>query len=135
KRRSGDADIALFTGLTVATYALVLELPGGLDGAYYPLVYVTMMVAAAYCRPLAAATVVLLAAALEAGLRAVALGQTDFWSLCPRLAFLGGFTVLNAVLFRAEIERVRRVSRELFQAEVDKLRSAARAYRLLGAAE
>lgn len=135
RRRTGDADIAFFTCLTVVTYALVLELPQGLDGAYYPLVYVTMMVAAAYCRPLAAGAVVLLAAALEAGLRAVALGQTDFWSLCPRLAFLGGFTILNAVLFRAEIERVRRVSRELFHAEVDKLRGAARAYRLLGAGE
>jgi len=135
RRRTGDADIALFTSLTVATYALVLELPQGLDGAYYPLVYVTMMVAAAYCRPLAAGAVVVLAAALEAGLRAVALGQTDFWSLCPRLAFLGCFTVMNAVLFRAEIERVRRLSRELFQAELGKLRGAARAYRLLGNGE
>jgi len=134
RRRSGDADIALFTSLAVATYAVVLELPQGLDGAYYPLVYVMMMVAAACCRPLAAVAVVLLAATIETGLRAVALGQTDFWSLCPRLAFLGGFTILNAALFRAEIERVRRVSRELFQAEFAKLRGAARAYRLTGAA-
>jgi two-component system, cell cycle response regulator len=132
RRRSGDADIALFTSLTVATYAVVLELPQGVDGAYYPLVYVMMMVAAAYCRPAAAAVVVLLAAITEAGLRAVALGQTDFWSLCPRVAFLGGFTMLNAALFRAEIERVRRLSRELFHAEFDKLRGAARAYRLTG---
>jgi two-component system, cell cycle response regulator len=135
RRQSGDADIALFTSLSVMTYAAVLELPSGLDGAYYPLVYVMMMVAAAYCRPLAAAAVVLLAAMTEAGLRAVALGQTDFWTLCPRVAFLGGFTVLNSALFRAEIERVRRVSRELFQAEFDKLRGAARAYRLTGTAD
>ena len=47
RRQSGDADIALFTSLGVMTYAVVLELPQGLDGAYYPLVYVMMMVAAA----------------------------------------------------------------------------------------
>ncbi len=126
------ADLELFMSLTTAAYAAVLHLPGALDGPFYPLVYVLMMVVAAFARPLAAVLTVLYAAVLEAGLHFVAYGGQKADELLPHALFLALFTGLNVTLFRAEIARVRRVSRAHIAGEIDRMREAARSYRLLG---
>lgn len=125
-------DLGLFSALVVATYGVVLELPGGLDGAFYPLIYVLVMASAAYSRPSSAVATVLFAGLLELGLRAIALGERDFPALAPRMGFLVLFTGLNVVLFRGEIARVRRISRNHIHGELTRLREAARSYRLSG---
>ncbi len=126
------SDLELFMSLTTGVYAAVLHLPGALDGAFYPAVYVLMMVVAAFARPLAAVLTVIYAAVLEAGLHFVAYGARQGDELWPHALFLALFTGLNVTLFRAEIARVRRVSRAHIAGEIDRMREAARSYRLLG---
>ncbi len=125
-------DLGLFSSLTVATYAGILHLPGGLAGAFYPLIYVLMMASAAYSRPGCAVATVAFASLLEVGLRTVSYGQSDLLDLGPRLAFLALFTGLNVALFRVEIARVRRISRTHIHGELDRMREAARSYRISG---
>lgn len=130
---AGRRDVELFTTLTTATYAAVLHTPGGLDGPYYPALYALMMVAAAFAKPAAAVSTVVYAACLEAGLHFVAFGQTDSRKLWIHAGFLAVFAFLNVSLFRAEIARMRRLSRARIQSELDKIKEAARSYRLLSA--
>jgi len=130
-----SVDIGLFAGLSVASYAAILHLPGGLQGPFHSLVYVLMMISAAYCRPSAAITTVAFAAALEAALLLVAFGETDVISLWPRLFFLALFAGLNVLLFRGEVQRVRTLSKRHVEGELLRFKEAARAYRLVGTHE
>ncbi|MBK7581295.1 MAG: diguanylate cyclase [Myxococcales bacterium] len=125
-------DLELFTHLVVATLALVTQAPGKLDGAFHPAVYAIMMVTAAFARPQAALGTSAFTLLLEAALRMIALGQRleEFW---PSLAFIGLFAFLNLSLFRAEIARVRRLSRVHIEGEIERMKNAARSYRLIGA--
>ena len=128
-----QVDLGLFSALTVLVYAIILNTTAGLAGSFYPLVYVLMMVSAAYSRASSAASIVIFASILEVGIRTIALGQNNAEEMLARLAFLALFTGLNVVLFRAEITRVRRISREHIHGELGRLREAARSYRLSGA--
>jgi len=134
KKRQEDAgthvDLGFFSSLAVGTYAIILHAPGGLSGAFYPLIYVLMMASAAYSRAACAITTVLFSGVLEVGLRTIAFGENDIATIAPRLAFLVLFTGLNVALFRAEIARVRRISKSHIHGELDKMREAARSYRL-----
>ncbi len=127
-----QVDLGLFSSLTVVTFAGILHLPGGLDGAFYPLIYVLVMASAAYSRPSSAIATVLFAGLLEIGLRAIALGQVDLLAWAPRMGFLVLFAGLNVLLFRAEIERVRRISKKHVRGELERVKQAARSYRLSG---
>lgn len=124
-------DLQLFMNLVTGVYAGILHLPGDLSGPFYPAIYVLMMVVAAFARPLAAVLTVAYALVLEAGLQFVAFGNGGD-ALLPHGIFLAVFTGLNVALFRAEIARVRRVSRAKVAGELERLREAARSYRLLG---
>lgn len=125
-------DLELFTHLVVLVFGLVAYAPGKLDGAYHPAVYALAMVAAAFARPPAAFGTAAFIILLESALRLIALGQRveDFW---PSLAFVGVFAFLNLSLFRAEIARVRRLSRLHIEGEIERMKNAARSYRLIGA--
>lgn len=125
-----QVDLGLFTSLSVVTFAAIMMLPGGLDGAFYPLIYVLVMASAAYSRPSSAVGTVFFAGLLEVGLRAIALGQVDLMAWGPRMGFLVLFAGLNVLLFRAEIERVRRISKKHVHGELERVRQAARSYRL-----
>lgn len=128
-----ELDLAFFSALVVLTYGGILLLPGGLTGPFYALIYALVMVASAYGQPVAAVLTVLFAGVLEAGLRALAFGESDWRAIATRLGFLAALAALNALLFRAEIERVRRVSHGHVQSELDRIAQAARSYRLFGA--
>lgn len=125
-------DLELFTHLVVLSFALVTQAPGKLDGAFHPAVYALMMVAAAFARPPAALGTAAFTILLESGLRVIGLGQRveEFW---PSLAFVGLFAFLNLSLFRAEIARVRRLSRLHIEGEIERMKNAARSFRLIGA--
>lgn len=125
-------DLELFTHLVVLAFALVSQAPGKLDGPFHPAVYALMMVAAAFARPPAALGTAAFTILLESALRVIGLGQKieDFW---PSLVFVGLFAFLNLSLFRAEIARVRRLSRVHIEGEIERMKSAARSFRLIGA--
>jgi two-component system, cell cycle response regulator len=124
-------DLGLFLHLVVVAHALVIRLPGGLDGPAYAVHYALMMLAAAFARPAVAAGALSFTVLIEA--------ELDYWTnseilserLLAHAALLGVFTFLNMVVFRAEIARVRRLSRSRIESEIEKMKEAARSYRLL----
>ncbi len=125
-------DLELFAHLVVAV-EMALQTFGGLASPVSAVIYVVLMLAAAFARPAASLGTLLFTMLLETGLHLVpesGLGWTHLW---PRLGLCVVFTGLNLWVFRAEITRVRRLSRAHVDAELKKVKEAARSYRLLGA--
>ncbi|HEY6557073.1 MAG TPA: sensor domain-containing diguanylate cyclase [Polyangiaceae bacterium] len=126
-------DLELFSHLVVMAYALVLQAPGGLHGPFYSGIYALMMVAAAFSEPVVAFATLGFAVLLEAAIVRWASGVDGSLDLYAHTALLGLFTVLNMLVFRAEIARVRKLSRLRIESEIERMKEAARSYRLLGA--
>ncbi|MBN2195955.1 MAG: diguanylate cyclase [Polyangiaceae bacterium] len=126
-------DFVLFSHVVLLSYAVVLEAPGGLEGPYYPAVYAVMMLAAGFSSPAVAVATVAFSVLLEAAVAFVAFRQADHSRLLPHAVLIGVFTFLNLALFRAEIARIRQLSRTRIEQELQRMREAARSYRLLGA--
>ncbi len=126
-------DLELFTHVVILVYLGILLSPGKLDGAYYPIIYAVMMLVAGFARPAAAVGTVGFAVLLECALSYIAFGRHDPADLWPHATLIGVFAFLNLVLFRAEITRVRRLSRLRIESEIQRMKDAARSYRLLGA--
>ncbi|HEV8547716.1 MAG TPA: diguanylate cyclase [Polyangiaceae bacterium] len=126
-----DAEILLH--LLVGAYALVLGLPGGLDGPAYALVYAVTLLGASFTTPLATALAVGFAVLLEAAVGFGSLGQLELERLTAHGTLLALFASLNLLVFRAELSRIKRLSRQRIDAELSRMRDAARSYRLLGA--
>jgi diguanylate cyclase (GGDEF)-like protein len=124
-------DLELFTHLVVLAYAVVLRSRGGLESVTYPVLYALVMLTASFARPAATVCTVAFAILLEAALSFVAFrGQGN---LIEHASLLGVFAFLNMLVFRAEIARIRRVSRQRIETELKKMKEAARSYRLIGA--
>jgi two-component system cell cycle response regulator len=126
-------DLELFTHLVVLAYGAILHTPGGLDGPYYPAVYALVMICASFAKPLAAAGTIAFAVLMEAALNFIAWGSHESDRLLPHAVLLGVFAFLNMLVFRAEIARIRALSRQRIETELRKMKDAARSYRLLGA--
>jgi len=126
-------DLELFTHLLVVAYGAILHTPGGLEGPYYPAVYALVMICSSFAKPLAAAGTIAFAVLMEAALNFIAWGSHDTARLLPHAALLGVFAFLNMLIFRAEIARIRALSRQRIETELRKMKDAARSYRLLGA--
>jgi diguanylate cyclase (GGDEF)-like protein len=124
-------DLELFTHLVVLAYALVLQTSGGLEGAAYPVLYALVMLTASFARPAATVSTVAFAVLLEAALTFIAFRGRG--NLLEHATLLGVFAFLNMLVFRAEIARIRRVSRQRIETELKKMKDAARSYRLIGA--
>ncbi len=107
---------------------------GGLNGPWLALIYLVFMAIAAFGRPWATAMAVVMAIALESGLRFFGLAEREPLTYVLHGGLLIAFAFLNAFFVRAEIERVRRLSRSHISGEMTRLREAARSYRLLGGA-
>jgi two-component system cell cycle response regulator len=126
-------DLEIFSHCIALTYAGVLHAPGKLEGPYYAAVYVVIMLAAGFARPLAATGSIAFAILLEASIGYVALGDSDGETLWPHAGLIGVFALLNMAIFHAEIARVRRLSRSRIEGELRRMKEAARSYRLVGA--
>jgi diguanylate cyclase (GGDEF)-like protein len=126
-----DAEILLH--LLVGAYAVVLSAPGGLDGPAYPLVYAVALLGGSFTGALSSALAVAFAVLLEAALGVCALGELELDRLFLHAALLALFASLSLLVLRAELARVKRVSRQRIEAELARMRDAARSYRLLGA--
>jgi diguanylate cyclase (GGDEF)-like protein len=96
-------------------------------------VYALAMLAASFARPAAAAGTLVFTILFEAALHYVAFGERSSERLVVHAGLLSGFALLNMLVFRAEITRIRRLSRLRIETELRKMREAARTYRLLGA--
>ncbi|MEZ4222398.1 MAG: diguanylate cyclase [Polyangiaceae bacterium] len=125
-------DFELFSHLIVVGYAGVLLSPGGLEGPFYPVLYALVMLAAAFARPAAAAATLAFAVLTEAALAAIGY-RRPVESIWPHALLMGVFAFLNMAVFRAEIARVRALSKQRIAAEIERMKQAARSYRLLGA--
>lgn len=126
-------DLELFTHLVVLAYGGILHTPGGLDGPYYPAVYALVMICASFAKPAAAVGTIAFAVLMEAALNFIAWGGSATDRLIPHAALLGVFAFLNMLVFRAEISRIRTLSRQRIETELRKMKDAARSYRLIGA--
>jgi two-component system, cell cycle response regulator len=115
----------------VGAFAVVLRTRGGLEGAAYPVLYALVMLTASFARPVATVATVAFAVLLEAGLTFIAFRGRG--NLIEHSVLLGVFAFLNMLVFRAEIARIRRVSRQRIETELKKMKEAARSYRLIGA--
>jgi diguanylate cyclase (GGDEF)-like protein len=124
-------DLELFTHLVVLAYGLVLRTQGGLSGAAFPVLYALVMLTASFARPAATVSTVAFAVLLESALTFVAFRGRG--NLIEHATLLGVFAFLNMLVFRAEIARIRRVSRQRIETELKKMKEAARSYRLIGA--
>ena len=117
-------------GMLFVKAALVAAGPA-LSESWSASIYVVFMLAAAFGQSAAAFGTLVFALAFEAArLGATKPGQ---WLelLWPQVLLGIAFTSLNFVVFRAEIARVRRLSRERLEAELQRTKEAARSYRLL----
>jgi two-component system cell cycle response regulator len=138
-RESGDAgillDFEIGALLAVAAEGGLLRLDGDLGGRFSPAVYVLVALVAAFSRPVAGVLVVAWVVALEAALRVVTLHETDLGGFATHACFVGAFAILNLVLLRAEVVRIRATARARVDAQLVRLKEDARSYRLLGAGE
>jgi diguanylate cyclase (GGDEF)-like protein len=126
-----DAEILLL--LLVGAYAVVLCLPGGLDGPSYALVYAIALLGGSFTGAFTTALAVAFAVLLEAALGVFSLGELELERLVQHAGLLALFASLSLVVLRAELARVKRVSRQRIESELTRMRDAARSYRLLGA--
>jgi diguanylate cyclase (GGDEF)-like protein len=94
---------------------------------------VVVALVATYARPAAAAATTAFIIALEGMIRYFALDERTFVDLLLHAGFVAVFAVLNLVLLRSEIARIKTRSRARIDAEIARMRDAARSYRLLGA--
>ena len=134
--RDGWLDAELGGLAAVGLEAALARFEGGPSGRLAPATYLFVAFVAAFARPLACLFVVAWILGLEAALHfGRPVSPADLGAFVAHAAFLGAFALLNLVLLRAEIARVRATARARVQAQLVRIKEDARSYRLLGAGE
>ncbi len=128
-------DVEIGVLLAIGVVAALVRIDGGLSGKLAPSLYILVAFVAAFARPIAGIAVVGWVLGLEAALRIASHGEVDTSLLFTHAGFMGAFALLNLVLLRVEVARVRRVARARIEAQLLRLKEDARNYRLLGAGE
>jgi two-component system, cell cycle response regulator len=138
-RLTGDApfllDFELGALLAVGLDAALLRFDGTLEGRFSPATYVLVALVASFGRPVAGLAVVAWVVALDAILRYVTVGEPSYEALATQAGFACAFALLNLLLLRAEVARIRVTARARVERELERLREDARSYRLLGAGD
>jgi two-component system, cell cycle response regulator len=138
-RLTGDApfllDFELGALLAVGLDAALLRFDGTLSGRFSPAIYVLVALVASFGRPVAGLAVVGWVVALDALIRYHTLGEPSYEALATQAGFACAFALLNLVLLRAEVARIRVTARARVERELERLRADARSYRLLGAGD
>lgn len=124
-------DLELSTHLLALAYGGVLLLGGSLGGPYYGFVYLVLMLTAAFTRFSVALASVGYCLLLEVTLEWMSGSPDWFGRLLPHMLLAAAFATINLIVFRAEIARVRQVSRHHVEAEIERMKESARSYRLL----
>jgi two-component system, cell cycle response regulator len=126
-------DLELALHAAVLAYFSLLLLPGGLDGPGYALIYLVVMLVAAFARPGVTIATIGFSLLLEGAIGYVGDVQRGPERLLFHGGLMGAFAFMNMAVFRAEIARVRRLSRLRIESEIERMKEAARSYRLIGA--
>ncbi len=138
-RLTGDApfllDFELGALLAVGLDAALLRFDGTLSGRFSPATYVLVALVASFGRPVAGLAVVGWVVILDALIRYKTLGEASLEALATQAGFATAFALLNLLLLRAEVARIRVTARARVERELERLREDARSYRLLGAGE
>jgi diguanylate cyclase (GGDEF)-like protein len=138
-RLTGEApfllDFELGALLAIGLDALLLRFDGNLSGRFSPATYVLVALVASFGRPIAGLAVVGWVVGLDALIRWKTLGQASVEALATQAGFACAFALLNLLLLRAEVARIRITARTRVEKELERLRADARSYRLLGAGE
>lgn len=138
-RLTGDApfvlDFELGALLAVGLDAALLRFDGNLSGRFSPATYVLVALVASFGRPLPGLLVVGWVVGLDALIRYKTLGEPSLEALGTQAGFACAFALLNLLLLRAEVARIRVTARARVEEELKRLRDDARSYRLLGAGE
>ncbi|MCL2725691.1 MAG: sensor domain-containing diguanylate cyclase [Polyangiaceae bacterium] len=136
---TGDApfllDFELGALLSVGLDAILLRFDGTLEGRFSPAIYVLVALVASFGRPLPGLLVVAWVVILDALVRYQMLGAPSYEALATQAGFACAFALLNLLLLRAEVARIRVTARARLEDELQRLRDDARSYRLLGAGE
>src|SRR5690606_2167075 len=109
------------------------QLGGGLNGPFYPIVYVLVAFLASFARRPMGTLLVLAAIGFEAAIWWLAETERDPARFALHGLFIVLFGALNVVFTRAEIARVRERSKRALDEEREKVREDARMFRLVGA--
>ncbi|MCC6523592.1 MAG: sensor domain-containing diguanylate cyclase [Polyangiaceae bacterium] len=133
RQADGWRDAALGMLVVLGCFDLVTHLDGSLDGRFYPVVYLGLAAVSAFAHPLGALAAVAFGAGLELALRELAFGGLELSRVAPHAAFALAFGVLNIVLLRVEMARLRRASHGELRAELRRVQEEAESYRLLQA--
>ena len=112
---------------------LAAHVDGSLDGSTYPVLYVCLVLMSVLAVPWATAVTVGFAIATEAAVRFVAFGEDALPALLLHGVLSTTFALIGTIVIRAEVARIRAHSRTRLEAEIERMHSAARSYRLLGA--
>ncbi|MEZ4259775.1 MAG: sensor domain-containing diguanylate cyclase [Polyangiaceae bacterium] len=138
-RLTGEApfllDVELGALLAVGLDAALLRVEGNLSGRFSPAMYVLVALVASFARPAAGLVVVLWVVGLDAAIRAASLDETNLEVLATHAGFAFAFALLNLLLLRAEVARIRVTAKSRVEEELSRLRDDARSYRLLGGGE
>lgn len=138
-RLTGDApfllDFELGALLAVGLDAALLRFDGTLSGRFSPATYVLVALVASFGRPAPGLAVVGWVVALDAIIRHETLGETSWEALATQAGFACAFALLNLILLRAEVARIRVTAKSRVEEELRRLRDDARSYRLLGAGD
>jgi diguanylate cyclase (GGDEF)-like protein len=132
--RPGDRariDFELYAHAVFAVYAGLVMFAGTLASPYEALLYVVLIAAAALTKPIVSLSVTVYAIVVELGLLVGAPSSARLGLWLPHSLIAIAVTCLTLLVFRAEMARVRRVSREHIDLEMDRMKDAARSYRLL----
>lgn len=122
------------TGLLLLAGArATVDVLGGVEGPFHAIVYVLVAFLAAFARPPANALLVALAVAYEVAAWLAHLGWVGLDRLTAHAAFVAFFGLLNALVTRAELARMRERSDRERDEERRRLDADARLFRLAGA--
>ena len=138
-RLTGEApfllDFELGALLAIGLDAGLLRLDGTIEGRFSAATYVLVALVASFGRPVAGIAVVGWVVVLDALIRYKTLGEASLEALATQAGFALAFALLNLLLLRAEVARIRITARARVERELERLREDARSYRLLGAGE
>src|SRR4051794_37792196 len=128
-RLTGDAkfllDFELGALLAVGLDAALLRFDGTLAGRFAPATYVLVVLVASFGRPVPGLAVVAWVVALDAVIRHKTLGETSWEALATQAGFAFAFALLNLLLLRAEVARIRITARARVDRELERLRDDA----------
>ncbi|HNS95599.1 MAG TPA: sensor domain-containing diguanylate cyclase [Polyangiaceae bacterium] len=126
-----ETELGMFSVLGLLGLAAYVD--GNLDGSTYPVMFIFLVLLSVLAVPWATAVTVGFAISVEAAVRFIAFGEDALRSLLLHGVLASAFSLVGTIVIRAEVARIRTHSRNRLDAEIERMHSAARSYRLLGA--